>query len=158
MEQIVAQSFIFQMSKPREAVKILLVEDNPGDVRLVKEALREAQVRHQLFVAADGIEALAFLRQEGPFIDAPRPDIILLDLNLPRLDGRKVLESIKTDPQIRYIPIIVLSTSDDSEDIVTSYNLHANCYITKPMELAQFNTVIQRIEMFWFSVATLPRP
>lgn len=142
---------------PTETAKILLVEDNPGDVRLTKEALRELTMRHQLFVAGDGVEALAFLRQEGEFADAPRPDIVLLDLNLPSLDGRKVLEVVKADRELRYIPVIVLSTSDDQQDIMTSYNLHANCYITKPMELAQFITVIQRIEMFWFSIAALPR-
>jgi CheY-like chemotaxis protein len=133
------------------------VEDNPGDVRLTKEALRESDLHHQLFVVSDGIDALAFLRQEGQYVDAPRPDIILLDLNLPRLDGRKVLGIVKSDSELRYIPIIVLSTSDDEQDILTSYNLHANCYITKPMDLAYFNMIVQRIEMFWFGIVALPR-
>ncbi|MCC7207987.1 MAG: response regulator [Anaerolineae bacterium] len=152
----VASQSEYPVTALREPVKVLLVEDNPGDVRLVKEAFREANVQHQLYVASDGLEALAFLRQEGQFHDAPRPDVILLDLNLPRLDGRTTLEIIKTDHQLRYIPIIVLTTSNDRQDVLTCYDLHANCYITKPIDYAQFDTVIRRIDMFWFGVVTLP--
>ena len=137
-------------------IDILLVEDNPGDVRLTKEALHDAKVLNNLTVAVDGVEALAALRREGRFADAPRPDIILLDLNLPRKDGREVLAEIKEDPGLRRIPVVVLTTSKAEEDVVRTYNLHANCYITKPVDLEQFMTVVKSIEDFWFTVVRLP--
>jgi chemotaxis family two-component system response regulator Rcp1 len=137
-------------------VEILLVEDNPGDVRLTIEALRDAKVRNNLHVARDGVEAMAFLRREGPYANAPRPDLILLDLNLPRKDGREVLAEIKADARLRAIPVVVLTTSAAERDVVQSYNLHANCYITKPVDLDQFIAVIRSIEEFWLMVVTLP--
>ena len=118
-----------------EPINILLVEDNPGDVRLTVEALREGKVHNHLSVARDGVEALAFLRQQGEFADAPRPDVILLDLNLPKKDGREVLAEIKADERLRRIPVVVLTTSKAEEDILRSYALHANCYVTKPVDL-----------------------
>ena len=139
-----------------EPINILLVEDNPGDVRLTIEALREGKVHNHLSVARDGVEALAFLRQEAPFADAPRPDVILLDLNLPKKDGREVLAEIKADEQLRRIPVVVLTTSKAEEDILRSYALHANCYVTKPVDLEQFITVVRSIEDFWFSIVRLP--
>jgi chemotaxis family two-component system response regulator Rcp1 len=137
-------------------VEILLVEDNPGDVRLTREALREGKVYNNLHWAKDGVEALEFLRQEGPHADAPRPDIILLDLNLPKKDGREVLLSIKNDDRFKQIPVVVLTTSEAEEDILRSYELHANCYITKPVDLEKFITVVQSIDRFWLTVVTLP--
>jgi CheY-like chemotaxis protein len=139
-----------------EPINILLVEDNPGDVRLTVEALREGKVHNHLSVARDGVEALAFLRREGEFADAPRPDVILLDLNLPKKDGREVLAEIKADERLRRIPVVVLTTSKAEEDILRSYALHANCYVTKPVDLEQFITVVRSIEDFWFSIVRLP--
>jgi chemotaxis family two-component system response regulator Rcp1 len=138
-------------------IEVLLVEDNPGDVRLTMEALRDGKVRNHLSVARDGVEALAFLRREGDFAGAPRPDVILLDLNLPRKDGREVLAEIKADGSLKSIPVVVLTTSRADQDIVRSYNLHANCYITKPVDLDQFITVVKTIEDFWFTIVTLPK-
>ena len=138
------------------AVRILLVEDNPGDVRLTREALKEGKVRNNLSVARDGVEALAFLRREGEYAAAPRPDVILLDLNLPRKDGREVLEEIKADPALRSIPVVILTSSDAERDIAQAYALHANCYITKPVDLDQFITVVKSIEDFWFTIVKLP--
>ena len=138
-------------------IEILLVEDNEGDVRLTREALREAKVRNNLSVAYDGVEALEFLRREGNRSNAPRPDIILLDLNLPRMDGRELLEQIKSDPELALIPVVVLTTSKAEEDIIRSYQLHANCYITKPVDLEQFMTVVRSVEDFWLTVVRLPR-
>lgn len=137
-------------------VEILLVEDNPGDVRLTREALNENKVNNNLYVAADGVEALAFLRREGPHADAPRPNLILLDLNLPKRDGREVLAEIKADPKLMSIPVVVLTTSEDEGDVLRSYNLHANCFITKPLDLDQFLTVVHSVEDFWFSIVRLP--
>ena len=137
-------------------VEILLVEDNPGDVRLTQEALREGKVRNNLSVAADGVEAIAYLRREGEYADAVRPDLILLDLNLPRKDGREVLEEIKADPALRHIPVVVLTSSQAEEDIVRAYDLHANCYVTKPVDLDQFIRVVESIEDFWFTIVKLP--
>jgi CheY-like chemotaxis protein len=137
-------------------IDILLVEDNPGDVRLTREALSDANVAHRLTVARDGLEALAAVRREGRFANAPRPDIIFLDLNLPRKDGRAVLAEIKKDPDLRRIPVVVLTTSKAEEDVLRSYDLHANCYIPKPLDLEQFITVVKSIEDFWFTVAKLP--
>lgn len=142
--------------KSARPVEILLVEDNPGDVRLTEEALHDAKVMNHLSVASDGEAAMRFLRREDGFGDAPRPDLILLDLNLPKKDGREVLEEIKSDPSLRSIPIVVLTTSKADEDIHRSYDLHANCYITKPVDFEQFLTVVQQLENFWLSVVHLP--
>jgi two-component system, chemotaxis family, response regulator Rcp1 len=139
-----------------EPVEILLVEDNPGDVRLTQEALKEGKVRNNLSLVSDGVEALAFLRHEGQYANAPRPDVILLDLNLPRKDGREVLAEIKQDPSLRRIPVVILTTSQAEHDILRTYNLHANCYITKPVDLEQFITVVKSIETFWLTVVKLP--
>jgi chemotaxis family two-component system response regulator Rcp1 len=136
--------------------EFLLVEDNPGDVRLTREALRESKLRNNLSVVGDGIEALAFLRQEGRYADAPRPDIILLDLNLPRKDGREVLAEIKDDPRLRLIPVVIITSSEAEQDVLKSYGLHVNCYVTKPVDLEQFIKVVQSVEMFWLTVVKLP--
>jgi CheY-like chemotaxis protein len=137
-------------------VEVLLVEDNPGDVRLTREALKEGSVRSRLHVARDGVEALAFLRRQGEHAGVPRPDLILLDLNLPRKDGREVLTEIKADATLRQIPVVVLTSSRAEEDIRRSYDLHANCYIAKPVELDRFIHVVRSIEEFWFNVVELP--
>ena len=141
---------------PRPA-NILLVEDSPTDALLAQEALRSAKVWSNVHLVEDGEEALAFLRREGPYAHAPRPDLILLDLNLPKKGGREVLEEIKTDPDLRDIPVVVLTTSQDAGDVSKAYNLHANCYITKPVDFLQFTEVVQAIAYFWFAVVTLPR-
>lgn len=138
------------------AVNVLLVEDNPGDVRLTQEALREGKIRNRLLVAKDGVEAMAILRREGIYRDAPRPDLILLDLNLPRKDGRQVLTESKNDEQLRRIPVVILTTSKAEEDILRSYDLHANCYISKPVDFDQFMAVVRYIDDFWFTVVRLP--
>lgn len=137
-------------------VEILLVEDNIGDVRLTQEALAEGKVANNLAVVSDGVEALAYLRQESPYTKAVRPDIVLLDLNLPRLDGRGVLEVIKKDESLKQIPVVVLTTSQAEEDIARTYSLNVNCYIKKPVDLDQFIEVVKAIDNFWFSVVTLP--
>jgi two-component system, chemotaxis family, response regulator Rcp1 len=137
-------------------VEILLVEDNPGDVDLTKEALQDAKVRNRLHVVDDGAKAIDFLYKRGSYADAPRPDIILLDLNLPKKDGRQVLEEIKADPQLAEIPIVILTTSQAEEDILRSYRLHANCYIAKPVDFKQFMLVVKSIEDFWLTVVKLP--
>ncbi len=137
-------------------IEILLVEDNPGDVRLTQEALREGKVKNNLHVARDGVEALAFLRREGVHKDAARPDLVLLDLNLPRKDGREVLAEIKADPNLKMLPVVVLTTSSAENDIVNTYSLHANCYITKPVDLEQFVKVVKSIDDFWLTVVRLP--
>jgi CheY-like chemotaxis protein len=136
-------------------VEILLVEDNPGDIRLTMEALKEGKMSNRVHVAKDGVEALAFLRREGDNVDAPRPDLILLDLNLPRKDGREVLAVIKADDSLRRIPVVILTTSMAEQDILRTYDLHANCYITKPVDIDQFIRVVQSIEDFWFSIVKL---
>jgi two-component system response regulator len=141
---------------PFEAIEILLVEDNPGDVRLTKEALKDSKLHNNLHVVEDGVEALAFLRREGEYSAMPTPDIILLDLNLPRKSGREVLEEIKNDETLKRIPVVVLTTSDDESDILASYNLHANCYITKPVDLSRFITIVKNIKDFWFTIVKLP--
>ncbi|MCA9971271.1 MAG: response regulator [Anaerolineales bacterium] len=135
---------------------ILLVEDNPGDVRLTQEALKEGKVLNELHVAKDGVEALDFLFRRGAHADAPRPDVILLDLNLPKMNGHEVLAEIKADPRLKPIPVVILTTSSAEDDIVRTYNLHANCYITKPVDLEQFITVVQSVEDFWFTIVKLP--
>jgi two-component system, chemotaxis family, response regulator Rcp1 len=146
------------MYKPagNKPIEILLVEDNPGDVRLTVEALREAKVANQLHVVADGVKAMSFLRREGRYADVPRPDLILLDLNLPRKDGREVLAELKQDADLKCIPVVVLTSSAAEQDIVQAYNLHANCYITKPVDLEQFLRVVRSIEDFWLIVVKLP--
>ncbi|HEY3063584.1 MAG TPA: response regulator [Chloroflexota bacterium] len=133
-------------------IEILLVEDNPGDVRLTIEALRDSKVRNNLQVAVDGVEALERLRRK----DTPRPDLILLDLNLPKKDGREVLAEIKSDPLLKTIPVVILTTSRAEQDVLRSYELQANCYITKPVDLEQFITVVKSIEDFWLTIVTLP--
>lgn len=138
-------------------IEILLVEDSPGDVRLTVEALKDGKINNNLSLAADGVEALAFLRREGKFSAAPRPDLILLDLNMPRMDGRELLAQIKADAELKRIPVVVLTISDAERDVLRSYNLQANCYITKPVDVAQFFDVVRSIEKFWFSVVELPR-
>lgn len=141
-----------------EPIEILLVEDSPGDIRLTKEALRSSKLRNNLSVVEDGVEALEFLRREGRYSDVLRPDIILLDLNLPRKDGREVLEEIKRDENLKRIPVVILTTSNSEHDILASYNLYANCYITKPVDLEQFMTIVKNIENFWFTIVKLPPP
>ena len=136
--------------------EILLIEDNPGDVRLTQEALREGKVANRVSVVSDGVEAMAFLRREGPYADAPRPDLILLDLSLPKKDGREVLAEIKADENLKRIPVVVLTTSQAEEDVLKTYNLHANSYITKPVDLRQFLGVVKFIEDFWLAVVKLP--
>ena len=138
-------------------VEILLVEDNPGDVRLTQEAMKEGKMRNNLSVARDGVEAMAFLRREGQYADAPRPDVVLLDLNLPKKDGREVLAEIKADPDLRRIPVVVLTSSKADEDIINSYDAHANCYITKPGDLEQFIEVVKSVEGFWVQIVKLPQ-
>ena len=135
---------------------ILLVEDNPGDVRLTIEALKEAKIFNDLHIARDGEEAMAFLHREGDHVDAPTPDLVLLDLNLPRKDGREVLAEIKADDKLRQIPVVILTTSSDEEDITKTYNSHANCYITKPVNLDQFVRVVKSIHNCWLSIVKLP--
>ena len=141
---------------PSRPIEILLVEDNPGDARLTQEALREGKIRNNLHHAREGVEALAFLRREGEYAKAPKPDLVLLDLNLPRKDGREVLAEMKQDSRLRTIPVVVLTTSEAENDIVRSYELHANCYITKPVGLEQFISIVREIETFWLAVVTLP--
>jgi CheY-like chemotaxis protein len=141
------------MVKP---IEILLVEDNPGDIRLTKEALKEGKVLNQLTVVQDGVEALTCLRRQGKYAHARRPDLILLDLNLPKKDGRAVLAEIKNDDTLKRIPVVILTTSQDEQDVLKSYSLHANCYITKPVELEQFISVVKAIEDFWLGIVVLP--
>ena len=138
------------------SIEILLVEDNPGDVRLTMEAFKDAKVRNRISGAENGVEAMAFLRREGKYAKAPRPDIILLDLNLPKKDGRQVLAEVKADEKLKSIPVVILTTSEDEEDILKAYDLHANCYITKPVSFEQFMRVVKSIELFWLSVVKLP--
>lgn len=137
-------------------IEILLIEDSPADVRLTQEALREEKLYNNLQVVTDGEEALAFLRREGKYAGAPRPDLILLDLNLPRKSGREVLEEIKHDEKLKSIPVVVLTISAAEKDIVSAYNLYANCYITKPIDLEQFSKVVKSIQDFWLTIVRLP--
>jgi CheY-like chemotaxis protein len=141
---------------PDQVVELLLVEDNAADVRLTQEALNAAKVINNLNVVGDGVEAMQFLRRQGEFRDAKRPDVILLDLNLPRKDGREVLREIKDDPDLKTIPVVILSTSQAEQDIVKTYELHANCYITKPLDLDQFITIIRNFNDFWLRIVRLP--
>jgi len=144
------------MVRSNGPVEILLVEDNPGDERLTREALKEGKVYSNLYWVKDGVEAIEFLRRQGRYKDTPRPDIILLDLNLPKKDGREVLQEIKTDNDLKRIPVVILTTSKAEEDVLKTYNLHANCYVTKPVDLEKFIVVIKSIDAFWLTVATLP--
>ena len=137
-------------------IEILLVEDNPGDIRLTREGLKEGRIFNNLSVVEDGVEAMAFLRREGKYADAPHPDLILLDLNLPKKDGREVLKEIKSDPKLRRIPVVILTTSRAEEDIMGTYDQHANCYITKPVDFDQFVNVVKTIEDFWLTIVRLP--
>ena len=137
-------------------VEILLVEDNPGDVRLIMKAFKECRLRNHISVVEDGVEAIAFLRRQGKYPSAPRPHLILLDLNLPRKSGREVLEEIKADRELRRIPVVVLTTSSAEHDLLRSYDLHANCYINKPVDLEQFVVVVRSIEDFWLTLVKLP--
>jgi len=138
-------------------IEILLVEDNPGDVRLAVEALRDGKVANRLHIVEDGVEAMSFLRREGRYADVPRPDLILLDLNLPLKDGREVLAEIKQDADLKRIPVVILTSSAAEQDVVQAYNLYANCYIVKPIDLDQFLKVVRSIEDFWLIVVTLPQ-
>ena len=139
-----------------QPIDILLVEDNPADVRLTQEALKEEKILNSLHVVGDGVEAMAFLRKEGPYAKSPRPDLILLDLNLPKKDGREVLKEVKSDPGLMAIPIVVLTISKAEEDVLKAYNLHANCYITKPVDLSQFLKVAKSVQDFWLTMVKLP--
>jgi chemotaxis family two-component system response regulator Rcp1 len=140
-----------------KTIEVLLVEDSPGDVRLTREALKDAKVHISLHVATDGIEAMAYLERTGSHANAPRPDLILLDLNLPKKDGREVLKEIKESPSLRIIPVVILTTSSSDADVLQSYHLHANCYISKPVDLDGFLKVVRSIDDFWLSVVKLPR-
>ena len=140
-----------------EPIQILLVEDNPGDARLAVEALRESKVNNNLYHAKDGVEAVAFLRREGPYAEAPTPGLVLLDLNMPRMDGREVLAEIKEDPALRAVPVVILTTSAAERDLVRTYDLHANAYVVKPLDLDRFIEVVQAIESFWFTIVKLPQ-
>jgi CheY-like chemotaxis protein len=144
-------------SKQTRPVEVLLVEDNPGDVRLTQEALKDGRVMVNLTVAADGVEAMEILKRSGPHSAKPRPDLILLDLNLPKKNGREVLEEIKVDEDLKRIPVIVMTTSKAEQDIYRAYNLNANCYVTKPMDLDEFLNVVRSIEDFWLTIVTLPQ-
>lgn len=139
-----------------QTIEVLLVEDNAGDIRLTKEALKESSLLIHLNVARDGEEAMAFLRREGVYAGMPTPDLILLDLNLPRKDGREVLQEIKADADLKRIPVVVLTTSEADSDILTTYGLHANCYITKPVDMDQFIKIVKLLEEFWFTIVKLP--
>ena len=145
-----------QTNETSKLIEILLAEDNSGDARLAIEALKDAKLANHVSVVQDGVEAMAFLRKQGQYAHAPRPDLILLDLNMPRKDGREVLAEIKADPDLKRIPVVILTISQAEEDILKAYNLHANCYITKPVDLEQFNKVVRSIEDFWFAIVKLP--
>jgi two-component system, chemotaxis family, response regulator Rcp1 len=144
------------MNDNTEPIEILLVEDNPGDARLAVEALKESKVRNNLYHVKDGVEAMDFLRRRGEYAGGIVPDLVLLDLNLPRKDGREVLEEIKVDPKLRLIPVVVLTTSEAERDLVRTYDLHANAYVVKPIDLNRFIEVVQAIEDFWFAIVKLP--
>jgi chemotaxis family two-component system response regulator Rcp1 len=146
------------MSESRlvKPIEILLVEDSPGDVELTREALESCKLHNRLHVVGDGEKAMAFLRRQDPYADAPRPDLMLLDLNLPRKDGREVLTEVKSDEDLKRLPVIILTSSRAEEDVLRTYNLHANCYITKPIDVDQFFKVLRSIESFWLSIVVLP--
>lgn len=138
-------------------MEVLLVEDSPGDVRLTREALKEGKVRNNLNVVSDGVEAMEYLRRQGPYAGAVRPDIVLLDLNMPRKDGREVLAEMKADKGLKRIPVVILTTSEAEQDILRTYDLHANCYLTKPVDLDQFISIVKSVEDFWLTIVKLPR-
>jgi chemotaxis family two-component system response regulator Rcp1 len=144
------------MENNTRSIEILLVEDNPGDARLTLEAMRDAKVSNRIHVVEDGVEAMEYLRRQGRYSEAPRPDLILLDLNLPKKDGREVLAEVKADPVLKRIPVVVLTTSRAEEDVLRAYDLHANCYVTKPVDLEQFMRIVSLIDEFWIKVVTLP--
>jgi CheY-like chemotaxis protein len=144
------------LSQPARQIEVLLVEDDPGDVLMTKEAFADYKVTNQLHVVQDGADAMAFLRQEGDYASVPRPDLVLLDLNLPRMDGREVLHAIKSDPDLANIPVVVLTTSEAEEDVLRSYSLHANAYVTKPVDFDRFIDVVRRIDDFFVTVVRLP--
>ena len=144
------------MTGKREPVAILLVEDSPADARLTPEAMKDSKILNKIYHVVDGVEAMAFLRNQGKYAGMPRPDLVLLDLNMPRKDGRQTLKEIKEDPALRRIPVVVLTVSSAEEDIVKSYDLHANCFVTKPLDLDEFSKVVQGIENFWFEIVKLP--
>ena len=144
------------MKTNKSFINILLAEDNPADVRLTQEAFKDGKISNNLYVVKDGIEAMAFLRKEDKYDKMPYPDLFLLDLNMPRMDGREVLKEVKSDPKLKQIPIIILTTSEAESDVIKSYELHANCYITKPVDFEKFITVVKQIEEFWFSIVRLP--
>jgi two-component system, chemotaxis family, response regulator Rcp1 len=139
-----------------EPIEILLVEDNLGDARLAEEALKDGKVHNRLYHVKDGVEAMQFLRQQAEYSHVPPPDLILLDLNMPRKDGREVLAEIKGDPELRLVPVVVLTTSEAERDLLKSYDLHANAYVTKPIDLDRFIDIVQAIEYFWFTIVKLP--
>lgn len=147
---------MIHISKAGRPIEILLVEDSPGDVRLTQEVFRDGKVHNNLSVVEDGVQALAFLRKQSPYTHTPHPDLILLDLNLPKKDGRAVLEEIKSDEKLRRVPVVILTTSSAEEDIIRAYDLHANCYISKPIDLEQFIQVVKFIEQFWLTIVKLP--
>jgi CheY-like chemotaxis protein len=142
---------------PLKPIDVLLVEDDPGDTLMIKEAFADNKVRNRLNCVSDGVEALAFLRREGAYAEAPRPDLVLLDLNLPRKDGREVLEEVKADPELRTIPVVILTTSEAEEDVLRSYALHANAYVTKPVDFERFIAVVRQIDDFFVEVVRRPR-
>jgi chemotaxis family two-component system response regulator Rcp1 len=145
------------MSNHLQPVDVLLVEDSPGDVRLTQEAMKESKLEIKLNVVMDGVEAMAYLRREGKYHQKPRPDLIILDLNLPKKDGREVLAEIKRDENLKVIPVVILTTSRSEEDILKTYSLHANCYVTKPLDFEKFLTIVNKIEEFWLTIVKLPR-
>jgi CheY-like chemotaxis protein len=145
------------MKKETKMVEILLVEDNPADVRLVREALKESKILNNLSVVEDGVEAMDFLRKKGKYASSPRPNLVLLDLNLPRKNGREVLAEVKSDEKLKRIPVVIMTVSDDEKDIMLTYNSHANCYIKKPLNFDQFNKMVHTIENFWFTIVCLPQ-
>jgi CheY-like chemotaxis protein len=144
------------LSQPARQIEVLLVEDDPGDVLMTREAFEDYKVTNQLHVVQDGADAMAFLRREGEYADVPRPDLVLLDLNLPRMDGREVLQAIKSDPTLASIPVVVLTTSEAEEDVLRSYSLHANAYVTKPVDFERFIDVVRQIDDFFVTVVRLP--
>lgn len=144
------------MTEEARPVRILLAEDSEADIRLTQEGLKESKIRNDLFIVRDGVEAIEFLQQRGDYKDVPVPDVVLLDLNMPRKDGREVLEEIKGDQRLKTIPVVVLTTSREEEDVLRSYELHANCYVRKPLEVDGFFKVVQSIEEFWFQIVALP--
>jgi len=144
------------MKSGAKQVEILLVEDNPADVRLVREALKESKILNNLSVVEDGVEAMDFLRKKGKYASSPRPHLVLLDLNLPRKNGREVLSEVKSDEKLMRIPVVIMTVSDDEKDILLTYNAHANCYIKKPLDFDKFSQMVHDIENFWFTIVCLP--